>query len=164
MEPHASTHISLARHLSDDILNHCDVLVVGVAEEEAWSQSAHDVDARQGGWITRGLASGAISTKRGDMALAPSPVAGGPDAILVVGLGDPDLIDRGRAYELGAMITRKLSDKPRAHVVISIADQIAEESHDALVCGAVTGCEGQSIYSSQRSIHPPTTLSFADIE
>lgn len=164
MEPHASTHISLTRHLSDDILNHCDVLVVGVAEEEAWSQSAHDVDARQGGWVTRGIASGVISTKRGDMTLTPSPVAGGPDAILVVGLGDPDLIDRGRAYELGAMITRKLSDKPRAHVVISIADQIAEESHDALVCGAVTGCEGQSIYSSQRSIHPPTTLSFADID
>lgn len=140
-----------------------DCLVVGVAEGNELSEAAALLDARQGGWIQRALDAGTLKSKRGEITLVPSPAATGPAQIMVVGLGDTDLLDRGRSFELGATLLRRLVDRPRGHVVIAVGQSIAVEAHDALVAGIVTGCTGQSLYRSETAIHPPQQISLIGV-
>jgi len=149
---------------SVETLPECDVLVIPIVEETELSGVAAQVNEQQGGWIARGLETGTIPAKRGEMALVPSPVAGGPAAILTVGLGDPDLLDRGPTFDLGATILRKLIDQPRSHVVIALGDAIAADRRDAFVAGAISGCEVQSIYATEPTTNPPDRLSFVGID
>ncbi len=135
-----------------------DCLVVGLAEGDELSATAAALDAQQGGWIARGLAAGTLKTKRGEIALVPAPAPTGPALVMLVGLGDTDLLDRGKTFELGATILRRLVDRQRVRVVIALDDAIAPENHDALISGAVTACDGQSLYQAEPAIHPPQQL------
>lgn len=141
----------------------CDVLVVGLSDGNELSTAAEAIDTAQGGWISRGVASGTIKSKRGEITLTPSPVADGPAILMVVGLGDTDLVDRGKAFELGATIMRRLVDSAKTRVVIAIADAISEDTHDSLVAGALLGCDGQALYFSEVAIHPPKEIFFAGV-
>jgi len=141
----------------------CDVLVVGIADENELSSAAATIDAAQGGWISRAAAAGMIKNKRGEITLVPSTQTGGAASIMVVGLGDPDLIDRGKAFDLGATILRRMIDTTKASVVIALDDQIAPENYDSLVAGAIVGCDGQAIYQSETAIHPPGSISFVGV-
>lgn len=141
----------------------CDVLVVGIADGNELSSIVAQMDAEQGGWIQRAVQSGNIKSKRGEISLSILPVAGGPSLVMVVGLGDTDLIDRGKAFELGAAIVRRIVDSRKARVVIAMLDQINADTHDAFVAGTVTACEGQALYQSESPVNPPATIEFVDI-
>lgn len=163
MEPIAPASVSIEPLKSPASLPACDVLVVGIAEDNHLSAWAAKIDTEQRDWIARGAATGVISSKRGELTLVPSAEPSGPAAVLVVGLGDTDLLDRGRTFDLAATILRKLGERVRAHVVIALGDQIAEAHHDALVAGALYGCEGQALYATERPLHAPEKLTFIDV-
>ncbi len=135
-----------------------DCLVVGIAEGDELGAAAAAIDASQGGWIARGLAAGTLKSKRGEIALVPSPAQAGPAMVMIVGLGDTDLLDRGKTFDLGATILRRLVDRQRVRVVIALDEGIAAEHHDAFISGAVTACAGQSLYQSEAAIHPPQQI------
>ncbi len=141
-----------------------DCLVVGIAAGDEPSEVVSQIDSQQGGWIRRGISTGSLKTKRGEISLVPSPAQDGPAMIMVVGLGDTDLLDRGKTFDLGATILRRLVDTPRARVVIAIADGIAAENHDALVTGAISGCAGQSLYMSEPNIYPPQWIGMVGVD
>lgn len=141
----------------------CDVLVLGIAEENKLSSIAERVDSDQGGWIGRAAQAGTIKNKRGEISLSVGTVAGGPSMVMVVGLGDTDLIDRGKAFELGAAIVRRIIDTRKERVVIAMLDQLNIDTHDALVAGTVTACEGQSLYQAEAAVNPPVTIEFVDV-
>ncbi|NLE19170.1 MAG: leucyl aminopeptidase [Propioniciclava sp.] len=140
-----------------------DCLVLGLAEGDELGATAAAVDAAQGGWITRGLAAGTLKSKRGELVLVPAPAQSGPATVLLVGLGDTDLLDRGKTFELGAAMLRRLVDRQRAHVVIALDDAIAAEHHDALISGAVTACAGQALYQAEAAIHPPQQIGIVGV-
>jgi len=141
----------------------CDVLVLGIAEENKLSSIAARVDTDQGGWIGRAAQAGTIKNKRGEISLSVGTVAGGPSLVMVVGLGDTDLIDRGKAFELGAAIVRRIVDTRKERVVIAMLDQLNTDTHDALVAGTITACEGQSLYQAEAAVNPPVTIEFVDV-
>jgi len=141
----------------------CDVLVLGIAEENKLSSIAERVDTDQGGWIGRAAQAGTIKNKRGEISLSVGTVAGGPSMVMVVGLGDTDLIDRGKAFELGAAIVRRIVDTRKERVVIAMLDQLNTDTHDALVAGTITACEGQSLYQAEAAVNPPVTIAFVDV-
>lgn len=152
-------------HIGSDSIfaSPCDVLVLGIDDENQLSSIAARLDADQGGWITRGLQAGTISTKRGDVSHGIGTSPSGPATIMVVGLGDTDLIDRGKAFELGASIIRRIVDKPKKRVVVALMDQLNADTHDSFVAGSITACEGQSLYQSEAAVNPPGTIDFVDV-
>ena len=141
----------------------CDVLVVGIAEENELSSVAARIDSDQGGWIGRAAQAGTIKNKRGEISLSVGTVAGGPSLVMVVGLGDTDLIDRGKAFELGAAIIRRIVDTRKERVVIAMLDQLNTDTHDAFVAGTITACEGQSLYQAEAAVNPPVAIELVDV-
>lgn len=80
--------------------------------------------------------------------------------LIVVGLGQSKQRTRGKVFETGATVVRRLSDKARSEISFLVGDAINPSDHDALVAGAITGCEGQHLYQSVPSFHVPERLSF----
>ena len=140
-----------------------DCLVLGLAAGDELGATVAAIDAQQGGWIARGLSAGTLKSKRGEITLVPSPVPEGPAMVMLVGLGDADLLDRGKTFELGATILRRLVDRQRVRVVIALDDAIASENHDALISGAVTACAGQSLYQAEPAVYPPQQLDIVGV-
>lgn len=167
MESFAPVVLAIESLEETAVLEPCDVLIVGLADGNELSAAAAKVDAGQGGWIARAAAAGTIKSKRGEITLVPASGgsdAAGPAAIMVVGMGDPDLLDRGNVFDLGAAIMRRIIDVSRDRVVIALADQVATEMHDALVAGAVCGCDGQALYVSQPVICPPAAVAMVGVD
>lgn len=160
MEPNLFPTPQLTVLAVDEKLPECDVLVIPIGEEKELTGLPAQLNEQQGGWIARGIESGTISGKRGELALAPSPVSGGPATILTIGVGDPDLLDRGHTFDLGATIVRKLIENPKNHVVFALSDVIEPSRQDAFVAGAIVGCEVQALYMTEPSVAPPEQLSF----
>lgn len=141
----------------------CDVLVIGIADENELSSIVQQINAEQAGWIQRALQAGTLKNKRGEISLAIHPVADGPAFVMVVGLGDTDLIDRGKAFELGASIVRRIVDTQKSRVVIAMLDQINSDTHDAFVAGTITACEGQALYQGESPVNPPVAIDYVGI-
>jgi leucyl aminopeptidase len=153
--------------ISGDLLaKTCDCLVVGLAEGLAFTSAAQQIDERLGGWLTNAIASGQIKVKRGEALFMPKPPGlegadgGGPSSILFVGVGNANQLDRGKAYELGATILRRLVDVARPRLVISLDGIVCEELQDSVVAGALSGCEGQSLYLSEPKLHAPQEIAW----
>lgn len=140
-----------------------DVLVVGLVDGEQLEGGVAALDAAHGGWIQRASDDGWLKCKYGETSLLTSPAATGPRAVLFIGLGDSDLVDRGKAFDLGATVIRRLSDTQRRHVTVALGEQLASETHDSLVAGIVFGGEGQAIYQSERRFQLPQQVAFAGV-
>ncbi len=68
---------------------------------------------------------------------------------------------RGKVFDLGAMVVRRLADKQREHVVICVQGVLASDMCDSLIAGLLFGCEGQSIHMAESKHHPPQTISIS---
>ena len=139
-----------------------DVLVAGLTEEGSLSSTLDAVNEMTGGWIKRLIKDGEIRGKRSELTLLASPLDSGPRMLLVVGLGSGEL-DRHLAFESGAMVVRRLGDRQRETVAVSIGDCFPESTHDALVAGTLSGCEQQAIYQTEPALIVPEKILFAGI-
>ena len=67
------------------------------------------------------------------------------------------------AFESASAAIRKLADRPRENVIIALAESFPQSMHDAVVAGAVFGCESQGIYQADPSLEVPATITFSGI-
>ena len=59
---------------------------------------------------------------------------------------------------------RNLGDRSRGRVINALAESLPEETHDAIVAGAISGCDVQGLYQSEPSLHVPSRISFFGLE
>jgi leucyl aminopeptidase len=83
--------------------------------------------------------------------------------ILVVGVGRSDQQSHNLALVSASAAIRKLADRPRKTVVMSLPESFPDSMHDSIVAGSILGCEGQGIYQSERAIEVPDTICFSGI-
>lgn len=147
----------------DGLSSECDALVIGLDAEGKLGPAGVKADQNGGGWLSRAIARGDISGKRGDTALLPSPMAAGPAAFLVVGTGNFKVngSEAGAAFEIGAAAARRLADRPRGEVVFSLGEIAGEGPQQSLVSGAIAGTAGQDLYQRERKLNPPAAIRFA---
>lgn len=136
-----------------------DVLVAGLTEEGSLSSTLEVINDLTGGWVKRLVDEGEIRGKSGELTLLASPADIGPRMLLIVGLGSDEL-DRDSAFEAGAMLVRRLGDRQRDTVVVALSECFPPTSHDALVAGALSGCEQQAIYQSEPTLRVPQKIQF----
>ena len=136
-----------------------DVLVVGLTEQGSLPSTLDTIDKLTGGWVTCLVESGEIRGKKGELSLLASPADTGPRMLLIVGLGSGDP-DRDLAFDSGAMLVRRLGDRQRETVLVALGESFPPTTHDALVAGAVSGCEQQAIYQSDPALHVPEKILF----
>lgn len=156
------------RSIEDPTDGESDLLIVGVTEGGVREGGTHpsvlgrvDIDGR--GWLDRCFSRGAFAGKLGETLLIANPATQGPAMVLLVGLGAGHG-SRGDAFRAAATGIRRVTDRPRKRVDIALAESFPSSCHDAIVSGAMHGCEGQAIYQTDASIHVPETLAFVGIE
>ncbi|MDB4664673.1 AAA family ATPase, partial [bacterium] len=113
-----------------------DVLVAGLTEEGSLSSTLEAVNELTGGWVQRLIEDGEIRGKRGELTLLASPTDTGPRMLLIVGLGSGEL-DRHLAFESGAMVVRRLGDRERELVILSISEFLTLPVSDGELSGAL---------------------------
>ena len=136
------------------------VLVAGIREDGSLSSTLVNLDHATAGWVSRQVELGNLRGKRGEQTLFASPIESGTPLVLVVGLGDGDL-SREFAFETSAAAVRRLADRPREQIVIALAESFEEALHDAVVAGALYGCEEQSLYQADPAFHVPGRICFS---
>ncbi|MEM9365105.1 MAG: leucyl aminopeptidase [Planctomycetota bacterium] len=102
----------------------------------------------------RGKASDAILVATADE-VSPLIVAGW--------LGDAERVDRVAVFDWAASAIRKLLTRPRKRVTFLIGDAFDPAWHDAVVAGALSGCEGQHLYQRDSGKHVPESLCFVGV-
>ncbi len=118
------------------------------------------IDRATAGAAGRWKASGQITGK--SLELTTMPGQGDVTVVMAIGVGDTikKPVNRMAAYRLGAAAIRALCTKERSAVTFDVADAIPADCQDALVAGALSGCETQDLYRHERSLHVPAELRF----
>ncbi len=147
-----------------DATTDCDVLVVGIADDGDFCPSLQQIDAEGDAWITRLVQHGKTPKKYGEMLLLGAPAGVGPIMVLLVGSGAPDQIDRQHAFDSASRAIRKLGDRVHDSVVIALSELFDPADHDAIVAGAIFGCEGTGIYQAEPAIKLAKSVVFRGIE
>ena len=141
-----------------------DVTVLGLrsgSERTAtWKRLDEAVGGKLEAWADNGLVTGEL----GELSLLGYPGDSGPAAILVVGLGPTDRVRRGDAFRAAAAAIRRIADRPRSRVVVALGESFPAEAADAIVSGALAGCEVQSIYQSDPHWFVPDVIAFPDAD
>ncbi len=156
------------QRIDDPLDETSDVLVAGLTNQGQLSPSLQKLDTEMGGAIARLVAAGQIRGKSGESTLLALP-NGSVAMLLAMGLGDIPLnsndidSERRRAMEVASTAIRKLADRPRKSVTFALAESFSDASHDALVAGAICGCEGQGIYQEESALQVPDVIRFAAI-
>ena len=146
-----------------------DALIVGLTEGGDLLGSLADIDRQGEGWVQRLIDSGNLTGKSGELTLLASASEGGPALILIAGLGRAEQVSRNELFNASSAAIRRLIDKQRGHIVHALAEAVASEdtsrgNGDAIVAGALYGCEGQGIYHSDPAMHVPSRISFAGLQ
>lgn len=136
-----------------------DVLVVGIREGGRLPSALLQLDPSATGWFQGLIDAGQIRGKQGELTLIASPSGSGISVILVVGLGSGE-DSRSLAIESASAAIRHLSDRPRGHVMIALAESFLESIHDGVVLGTLLGCHGQGLYQTDPSLKPIQRISF----
>ncbi len=147
---------------SDPAESDADVLVVGLPEDGSLTPSLAKINQLTQGCVERAINGQQLRGKKGESTLLVSPASSGPKMILVVGLGAAPP-SRDSAFELAAAAIRRLADRSRQQVVIALAESFPQSMHDAVVAGAIFGCEGQGIYQADPSLDVPAAISFSGL-
>jgi leucyl aminopeptidase len=148
----------------------CDVLVIGLFEDEPLTPVAKQSDEALGGVISRLITQDKLSRESGDLMRLPGPAAiasdgsAGPKLVQVVGLGKREKLDRKSAFELTSTAIRALVQNRNDAIVVALAECFESSDHDAVVGGALYALEGQSIYRTKSPINVPVEICFAGIE
>jgi leucyl aminopeptidase len=154
--------IPVFRPVTDPVSEKTDVVVVGLTESGALTPTLSAIDGLTDKWISRLIELGQLRGKQGELSLLASPLSDGPVMILVVGLGNKP-VTRSDAFESSASAIRKLVDRKRDRVVVSLAESFPEEFQEQIVAGAVSACEVQALYQADPPIEVPASIEFSGI-
>ena len=153
-----------------------EVLVVALSEDGSLPGPLAQLN-RGDHWIDRLMSRGQLRGKKGELSLIafpsglkpepnglkPVPSGSMPEMILAVGIGRAEKQSPNLAFDSAATAIRRLTDRPRKSVLISLAESFPEEMHESLVAGCIYGCEGQGIYQSEVAIHVPEKIVFSGV-
>ena len=155
-----------SEELNRESFDASDILVVGMQSEGGVPASLERVDPSAADWFPKLAEAQQVRAKRCELTQltcrpAESSTAG-PIMVLVVGMGD-DSRSRSLAVESAATAIRHLADRPRRRIHIALSECFPETMHDAIVTGAMTGCEGQGIYQTDPSLRSPDQITFVGV-
>jgi len=142
------------------------VLVLGVVqtgnETCELAIAGQSIDSSIEQTVAKLIESGDITGKQGESMLVAcsSDVA---SLVVVIGLGKNTEPQRGNLVQFAGTAIRTLASKSRDCVTFVIGAEMDAANHDAIVAGALSGCEGQHIYHSDPSFHVPKKIAFAGI-
>ncbi|MGB0595988.1 MAG: leucyl aminopeptidase [Rubripirellula sp.] len=154
--------IPVFRPVTDPVAENADVVVVGLSESGELTPTLSAIDGLTDKWISRLIELGQLRGKQGELSLLASPLSDGPVMILVVGLGNKP-VTRSDAFESSASAIRKLVDRKRDRVIVSLAESFPDEFQEQIVAGAVSACEVQALYQTDPPIEVPTSIDFNGI-
>lgn len=149
----------------DASVENADVIVLGIDEDGGLSPSGVAIDQAGNGCLKRMFEYGGISGKSGKSTLISLtiPDGGGPKMALLIGIGDQAKVHRWDAFNTSSNALRQLIDQSRTTVTITLAECFSADDGDAVVSGALFGCEGQAIYQTDSSIHVPGNILFSGL-
>ncbi|TWT71975.1 leucyl aminopeptidase [Crateriforma conspicua] len=142
-----------------DLDGRCDCLVVGVISGTDAMRQTPGVSATQRQLIDDWIGRGEISGKCGEVFMVTT---GDADVPLIMTIGTGAKQQRSDGFDLAATAIRKLTKRQRQRVVIDAASLAAPENVDAVVAGALAGCETQGIYQQGDTpqFYVPTQIDF----
>jgi leucyl aminopeptidase len=145
-----------------------DCLVIAIGDKGIKSPGGETLDRLTDGWLSRSIESGAMKTGFGEltmMPVLPGVVTSerGPKSLLFVGLGEANKLDRGKLFDLGATITRRLSDAARERVLISFGGVLKADDADSFVAGAIAGSDGQAIHMTDSKFYSAKRIDFVGL-
>ncbi len=70
---------------------------------------------------------------------------------------------RELAFDSASAAIRKLADRARENVIVALGESFPQSMHDAVVAGAMFGCEGQAIYQAEPLLVVPATITFSGL-
>ncbi|NNE01035.1 MAG: leucyl aminopeptidase [Pirellulaceae bacterium] len=154
--------------ITDPAEQNADVLIVGIDDSLKLSGTLQKIDAATGttgdGCISRMIHAKKILGKPGELTLLAAPSNVAATMVLLVGLGPRAEISRGRFFQAASAAIRKISDQENKRVIIALGESCKPRWHDAIVAGALFGCEGEAIYVSEPRIKVPDAIHFSSID
>ncbi|WP_168564835.1 leucyl aminopeptidase [Crateriforma spongiae] len=142
-----------------DLDSRCDCLVVGVASGTDAMPEMPGISAMQRKLIDDWIRRGEISGKCGEVFMVTT---GDADVPLIMTIGTGAKQQRSDGFDLAATAIRKLTKRQRQRVVIDAASLAGSDNADAVVAGALAGCETQGIYQQgdPPQFYAPTQIDF----
>jgi len=138
-----------------------DAVVVGVFEDAPLEGPAAEVDAAAGNLIERLREAGEIKGKVGEAVLLYGPAGIKAPVLAVAGLGKREEFAPGVAFQAAGTAAKTLAAKQRGEVAFFLVEDLSHAAAEAALAGAITGSQGQDLYRSERSLHPPEKLHWA---
>ncbi len=131
-----------------------EALVVGYSEDGGMTGPAGRANEATQGLLARLVESRDITGKCGDTSLLLEPPGVRARSILVVGLGKQAALDRGTVFRAAGAAARQLARRQRGRVAFCLGDLWTIELVESAITGAVTGCQGQDLYRSEKKYFP----------
>jgi leucyl aminopeptidase len=140
-----------------------DVLVVGLGEQAKQQAYFQALDNATGGWLTRALESGELSTKACQCSLVPALAGIRATLLVTVGLGSDDHWEAGQAFRTAAAGVKAAGGRPRTSVLLAgWPDE--PQTAAAAVAGSLCGAVGQDLLRAEQKLHPPQRVLWAGID
>ena len=136
-------------HQSPDRVE-ADAVVVGVAKGKRLTPAAAEIDRATGGALTRLLENGEITGALYESTPLHAPQNVKAGLVLVMGMGELADWNSGLAYRVAAAASRCLASRPRNRVAFYLNDAGERSTAAHGIAGALSGCQGQDLYRTDR--------------
>ncbi|MDX1965086.1 MAG: leucyl aminopeptidase [Pirellulales bacterium] len=140
-----------------------DALVVPYFADQPWTDSAARLDAANGGLLTKLRESAELTGKLSETTLLHTATGAAARLVLLVGLGERELLHAGRAYQAAAAAAKTLAAKSRPQVAFADVEKLLPDLRPHVVAGAFNGGQGQDLYRQQKKLFPAQSLVFANL-
>jgi leucyl aminopeptidase len=133
-------------------------MILPIWEGSEFDEPAAKVDQATGGLLQRLIEHQLLNRNRCELTTILAPHGLAVQQIVAVGLGSRSSADAGHLFRAAAAASRQISAKPRDTVLLCPPSGSSNEQIEALVSGAIFGCEGQDLYRVEKKQHPFQTL------
>lgn len=131
-----------------------DAVVLGLFQSESLPAEISSLNEVTGGAIARLRDTGEIAGKSGEVTTLLAPAGVRSPRVVVLGLGDPDKLDRGGVFRAAAAAAKTLAGKKLGRVAFFLPNGLAPELVEDALCGAMVGCVGQDLYRTEKKMFP----------
>ena len=132
-----------------------DALVLGIWQDEAFTEEVTQLDTATGGALTRLLESGEFAGKSSELSTLPVPAGLQAGQLVVLGLGPRTECDRRVIGQATGTAAHRLAGKARSRVAYAVGSDLPSDLLADAICGALTGCVGQDVLRSEPRLHAP---------
>lgn len=131
-----------------------DAVVVGLYADAPLQGAAAELDQATQGAVSCLIESGDVSGKLGQLATLLAPAGVLTRVVVLVGLGPRDQLNVAAVFQAVNAAARLIAERPRPRVAWYLGEDWNDELQEAAVCAAITGCQGQDLYRSEKKRNP----------